>query len=101
MPKHTTSPTSAPAPSPHLAPRPDQVEVLVAVDAYEYLHLPTEYGEWLAHTKRRTIAPEELRLARALQLLQRPQAPSKRAHIVCADSGARNKHYGQVSTARR
>ena len=72
----------------------------MAVDAYEYLHLPTEYGEWLAHTKRRTIAPEELRLAHALQLLSNPQGPCKRAHIVCADSGARNKHYGQVSFAQ-
>ena len=81
---------------PRLAGLHAQVPVVVAIDAYEYLHLPSAYGEWLTHTKRRPIMPEELRLAAALQLLSNPQPALGHTHIICADSGARSRRYGPV-----
>ena len=60
-----------------------QVPLLVAIDSYEALYLPSGYGEWLHQHYRRPIQPHELRLAASLQVLQQP--PPALGFVACAD----------------
>ena len=66
-----------------------QVPLLVAIDGYEALYLPSQYGEWTSQHRRRRIQPSELRLAASMQVLHAP--PPRLGFVVCADSGTRKQ----------
>ena len=68
-----------------------QVPLLVAIDGYEALYLPSEHGEWLSQHNRRAIEPSELRLAASMQVLE--GRPPALGFIACADSGTRAARY--------
>lgn len=57
----------------------------VAIDNYQALYRPSEYGQWLSQHKRRSIDPSELRVASSMQLLDKPK-PLKNGVVVCASS---------------
>jgi hypothetical protein len=42
----------------------------IAVDNYQALYCPTEYGEWTTQHKRRVMQPQELRVASAMRILE-------------------------------
>ena len=44
----------------------------IAIDNYQALHLPTEYGEWLSPVKRRVLQVEEVRVAHSMRFLEQP-----------------------------
>ena len=48
-----------------------QVPVLIAVDRYNALHIDSEYGQTINDKKRRLIPAAELRLAKAMRVLER------------------------------
>ena len=55
--------------------------VLLAVDRYNALYAPSEYGQTVGELGRRLLDPGELRLARALRLTEHP-APRNGASLV-------------------
>ncbi|KAK9796976.1 hypothetical protein WJX73_004346 [Symbiochloris irregularis] len=75
----------------------DEVPVLVAIDNYEALYLPSGYGEWMHQHYRRVVQPHELRLAAALQVLA--HQPPVRGFVACAD-GNTCKHRTSVKIPR-
>ena len=54
----------------------------IAIDNYQALYVPTEYGEWLSPTKRRALEPDELRVASAMKVLE--QDPLGDGVVLCA-----------------
>ena len=46
--------------------------VLIAIDDYQALYTPSQYGEWLSQHHRRVVPPEEVRLANAMRVLEQP-----------------------------
>ena len=54
----------------------------IAVDNYQALHVPSDYGEWLSPTKRRALEADELRLAAAMRVLE--QEPPADGVVLCA-----------------
>lgn len=56
----------------------------IAIDNYQALYRPSEYGEWTTPHKRRMIEPSELRVASAMRFLE--QEELKNGVVVCASS---------------
>ena len=56
----------------------------IAIDNYQALYQPTEYGEWMSQHYRRVLDPSELRVASAMRLLE--QEPLENGVVVCASS---------------
>lgn len=54
----------------------------MAIDNYQALYHPSEYGEWLSNFHRRVIQPEELRVAAAMRVLEQPALQD--GVVVCA-----------------
>ena len=72
----------------------------IAVDNYQALYMPTQYGEWLSNHHRRIIQPEELRVAAAMRVLE--QAPLRDGVVVCAaDRGGSSSSKLRVSVSCR
>ena len=57
-----------------------QVPVLIAVDRYNALHINSEYGQTINENSRRLIPASQLRLARAMRILER-EPPANGVHI--------------------
>ena len=56
----------------------------VAIDNYQALYTPSDYGEWMSQHHRRVIQPEELRVAAAMRVLEQP--PLADGVAICAAS---------------
>lgn len=65
-----------------------QVPVLLALDRYNALYAPCEYGQSVGDFGRRLLDPSELRLARALRLTEQPP-PANGATVVAMARGDR------------
>ena len=53
---------------------------MIAVDRYNALYTVSQYGQTMSVHKRRLVPASELRLARALRVLERP-APALGLHV--------------------
>ncbi len=62
----------------------EQSAVQIAVDNYQALYCPSEYGEWTTQHHRRVIQPGELRVAAAMRVLE--QDPPPDGVFLCAST---------------